>query len=78
MEAIELMVMQSEYHELPILWAECCIGPNAAIAAVKVDHSKISARRRCYPRLRVNAPSAKASRFITDSSTLVQTDYVPA
>jgi hypothetical protein len=48
MEAIELLVMESEQHELPILRAGCCIGPSAAIAAVKMDHSKISERRRCY------------------------------
>ena len=47
MEAVELMVMESEYHKLPVLRAECCIGPNAAIAAVKVDHSKISERWGC-------------------------------
>jgi hypothetical protein len=44
MEAVEVMMMQSEYHKLPVLRAECCIGPNAAIAAVKVDHGKISER----------------------------------
>ena len=32
MEAVELMVMESEYHKLPVLRAECCIGPNAALA----------------------------------------------
>jgi len=48
MEALELLVMDSEYHKLPILRAECCIGPNAAKAAVKVDHSKISECWRCY------------------------------
>jgi len=63
MEAIELMVMQSEYHELPILWAECRIGPNAAIAAVKVDHSKISARRRCYPQAESQCAKCKSKPF---------------
>ena len=48
MEAVELMVMDSKHHKLPVLRAECCIGPNAAIAAVKADHSKISERWRCY------------------------------
>jgi hypothetical protein len=48
MESVELMVMESEYHKLPVLRAECCIGPNAAIAAVKADHSKISERWGCY------------------------------
>jgi ABC transporter substrate binding protein len=48
METVELVVIQSEHHKLPILRAGCCIGPNATIAAVKVDHSKISERRRCY------------------------------
>ena len=48
MEAVEVMMMQSEYHKLPVLRAECCIGPNAAIPAVKVDHSKISERWRRY------------------------------
>jgi hypothetical protein len=48
MEAVELMVMESEYHKLPVLRAECCIAPDAAIAAVKVDHSKISERWRRY------------------------------
>jgi len=46
MEAVELTVMHSEYHKLPVLWAECCIGPNAAKAAVKADHGKISERWR--------------------------------
>jgi hypothetical protein len=48
MEAIELLVMESEQHELTILRAECCIGPNSAITAAKLDHSKISECRRCY------------------------------
>ena len=48
MEAIEVMMMQSEYHKLPVLRAECCVGPNAAIAAVKMDHGKISERWRRY------------------------------
>jgi hypothetical protein len=48
MEAVELMVMHSEYYKLPVLRAECCIRPNAAKAAVKVDHSKISERWRRY------------------------------
>ncbi|MGE5366182.1 MAG: hypothetical protein ACM3PO_02765 [Betaproteobacteria bacterium] len=48
MEAVELMVMHPEYHKLPVLRAECCIGPNAAIPAVKVDHSKVSERWRRY------------------------------
>ena len=47
-EAVELIVMQSEHHKLPVLRAACCVGPNAAIATVKVDHGKISERRRCY------------------------------
>jgi hypothetical protein len=47
-EAVELLVMNSEYHKLPVLRAECCIGPKAAISAVKADHSKISERRRRY------------------------------
>jgi hypothetical protein len=46
MEAVELTVMHSEYHKLPILRAECCIGPNAAKAAVKADYGKISERWR--------------------------------
>jgi hypothetical protein len=48
MEAVELMVMEPEYHKLPVLRAECRIAPDAAIAAVKVDHSKISERWRRY------------------------------
>ncbi|HEX8809158.1 MAG TPA: hypothetical protein VF760_09205 [Xanthobacteraceae bacterium] len=35
MKAVEPMVMHSEYNKLPVLRAECCIGPNAAKAAVK-------------------------------------------
>ena len=48
-EAVEKVVMDSKHHKLPVLWASCCIGPNAAITAVKVDHSKISECRRCCP-----------------------------
>jgi uracil phosphoribosyltransferase len=48
MEAVELMVMHSEYHKLPVLRAGCCIAPNAAKAAVKADHGKISKRWRRY------------------------------
>jgi hypothetical protein len=48
MEAVELMVMHSEYHKLPVLRPECCIGPNAAKAAVKADHGKIGERWRRY------------------------------
>jgi hypothetical protein len=48
METVKLVVMHSEYHKLPVLRAECCIGPNAAIAAVKVDHSEIGERWRRY------------------------------
>ena len=48
MEAVELMVMHSEYHKLPVLRAECCIVPDAAKAAVKADHGKISERWRRY------------------------------
>jgi hypothetical protein len=33
--------MKSKHHKLSILRG-CRIGPNAAIAAVKLDHSKIS------------------------------------
>ena len=47
METVELVVMQSEHHKLPVLRAACCVGPNATIAAVKVNHSKISERWRC-------------------------------
>ena len=57
MEALELLMMDSEYHKLPILRAECCIGPNAAIATVKVDYSKISECWRCTPKLRDTCPS---------------------
>src|SRR5262245_3646552 len=56
MEALELLVMDSEYHKLPILRAECCLGPNAAIATVKVDYSKISECWRCY---------AEAQRYLS-------------
>ena len=48
-EAVEKVVMDSKHHKLSVLWASCCIGPNAAITAVKVDHSKISECRRCCP-----------------------------
>ena len=48
MEAVEPMVVHSEYNKLPVLRAECCIGPNAAKAAVKTDHGKISERGRRY------------------------------
>jgi hypothetical protein len=48
-ERVEKVVMDSKHHKPSVLWAGCCIGPNAAIPAVKVDHSKISECRRCYP-----------------------------
>jgi hypothetical protein len=47
MEAIELLAMDSEQHELPILRAVCSIGPNSAITAAKLDHRKIGECRRC-------------------------------
>jgi hypothetical protein len=48
METIELVVMNSEHHKLPVLRTGYRIDPNAAEAAVKADYGKISARRRCY------------------------------
>jgi hypothetical protein len=48
METIELTVVHSEHHKLPVLRTGCGIDPNAAEAAVKVDYSKISARWGCY------------------------------
>jgi hypothetical protein len=66
-EAVELLVMNPEYHKLPVLRAECCIGPKAAISAVKVDHSKISERRRRY----AEADSQYAKRYAKCKSQLL-------
>src|SRR5262245_5304760 len=78
MEAVELLVMDSEYHKLPILRAECCIGPNAAKALLEWITAKSASAGDATPKLRVNMPSAQASRVIIASLLLVQTDYVPA
>jgi hypothetical protein len=77
MEAVELMMMDSEYHELAVLRARCWIAPNAAKAAVKVDHGKISERRRRhaeaesqYAKCTIPGPrwvGAYATTFVTPS-----------
>ena len=69
MEAVELMVMESEHHKLPVLRAEC--------AAVKVVTAKSANAGGATQRLRVNTPSAKASRFIIASLNACTKNYVP-
>jgi hypothetical protein len=75
METVELVVMQSEHHKLPVLRAGRCIGPNATIAAVKVDHSKISERRRCYTEAECQYTKCKSQLHYRLPYTFGQTYY---